>query len=110
MRKYSLDSMKKGWFVGNFNRAVHKTEAFEVAVKVEKAGEHVDRHLHNIAAEITVVVKGRICVNGKEFRGGDIIVISPKEDADYKVLEDAITVIVKIPSVRNDKIYVKGKL
>jgi quercetin dioxygenase-like cupin family protein len=97
--------MEKGWFIGNFPKAVCRSEEFEVAVKIEKAGESVNRHFHKIATEVTVVAQGRVRINDKEFDKGDIIVIRPNEDADYEVMEDAITVIVKMPSVKNDKFY-----
>lgn len=107
MKTYRLKNMEKGWFIGNFPRVVYKTKAFEIAVKVEKAGERVEKHLHKVATEITTVVKGRVRINGKKFKQGDVIVIRPNEAADYEALSDAITVIVKTPAVKNDKYFVK---
>jgi hypothetical protein len=98
--------MKKGWFIGNFPRVVYKTKVFEIAIRMEKAGECVQRHLHKVATEITAVVKGHVFINGKKFKQGDIIVIRPYETADYEVSKDAITVVMKIPSVKNDKYFI----
>jgi len=109
MEIYKLENMTKGWFVGDFAKAVYKTNEFEVALKIEKAGEYVERHFHKIATEITLVVEGNVRINNKEFKKGDIIVLNAEEDADYEVIKDAVTVIVKIPSVMNDKYYVKEK-
>ena len=103
MKTYRLKNTIRGWFVGDFPKAVYRTKHFEVAVKIEKAGEHVERHVHRVATEITAVAEGCVCINNKKFKKGDIIVIGPNEDADYKVLKDAVTVIVKIPSIKNDK-------
>lgn len=110
MRVYRLNKMSKGWLIGNFPKAAYKTRGFEVAVKAEKTNECVKRHLHKIATEITVVVEGRVRINNREFGRGDIIVIKPEEAADYKVLRDAITVIIKIPSARNDKYYTEDRI
>ena len=100
--------MIRGWFAGDFPRAVYRTKEFEAAVKIEKAGDYTKRHYHKVAAEITVVIKGLVRINNKEYGKGDIIVAGPNEMADYKVLRDAVTVIIKIPSVKNDKYYARG--
>jgi quercetin dioxygenase-like cupin family protein len=109
MKIGKLKEAKKGWFIGNFCEAAYRTPKCEVALKIEKKGERVRRHKHQIAAEITLVVEGRVRINDQQFKKGDIIIIEPKEAADYEVLEDAVTVIVKVPSVANDKYYVRGE-
>jgi quercetin dioxygenase-like cupin family protein len=107
MKSRKLKNMKKGWFVGDFARAAYRSKAFEVALKTEKAGQRVKKHTHKVATEITLVVKGKVRFNNRQFKKGDIIIINPKEAADYEVLEDAITVIIKVPSVMHDKYYSK---
>ncbi|MDD4981570.1 MAG: hypothetical protein WC329_03215 [Candidatus Omnitrophota bacterium] len=110
MRKSNLDKMIRGWFIGDFPRAVYRTTEFEVAVKSEKAGARVNKHFHKVASEITLVVRGIIRLNKKNFAKGDIIVIGPGEAVDYRVVKDAVTVIVKVPSVQKDKYYTeRGK-
>ena len=42
-------------------------------------------------------------MKGQIFEKGDIIVVDPGEAADFQVLEDALTVVVKIPSAIGDK-------
>lgn len=109
MRVGKLKKTKKGWFIGDYPNAAFRAKAFEAALKIEKAGEHVARHLHRIATEITLVVQGRVRFNHRIFRRGDIIVLKPGEAADYTVLEDAITVIIKVPCVKKDKYYVEKR-
>ena len=109
MRTAKFADMYRGWFIGNFPKSAYKTKEFEVAAKEEKAGERVERHLHKIATEITLVVKGRIRMNGKEFRTGDIIILEPGESSDYEALEETFTVIVKVPSALKDKYYTDKK-
>lgn len=103
MRLFKLDEMIKGWFVGNFSPSAFKSNAVEVAIKCYKKGEFEERHFHKIATELTVIIKGKVMMNGKTFKDGDIIVIEPNESTDFKVLEKSITAVVKVPSVKNDK-------
>ena len=106
MRKYSLSSMSKGWFVGNFLPTVLQTEAVEGAVKEYPAGASEDWHYHKIATEITVIVLGEVEMSGKKFKKGDVIVIAPGEGTDFKAITETVTTVVKIPGASNDK-YIK---
>ena len=103
MKVFSLDDMTKGWFVGNFTPTVLSTNQVEVAVKRYKAGEYESTHHHKIATEITVIVSGKVRMNGELYGAGDIIVIEPGEATDFEVLEDVTTVVVKYPGAQNDK-------
>jgi mannose-6-phosphate isomerase-like protein (cupin superfamily) len=106
MKFYRLDEMKGGWFVGNFEPTCLRTDAFEVASKKYKAGDGESRHVHRIATEITVIASGRVVMNGQTFAAGDIVLLEPGEAADFQVLEDALTVVVKMPSAIGDKYLV----
>ena len=101
-----LNDMFRGWVVGNFEPSLYKTDDVEVAVKNYKAGDYEEKHYHKIATEITVIAKGRVEMNGIEYSSGDIITIEPNEATDFKVLEDTITMVVKLPCVKNDKYIV----
>lgn len=107
MKVAKLENMVKGWFVGSFEPSLYNTEQVEVAVKYYKKGEQESLHYHKIATEITVVVSGKVCMNGKEFSAGDIITLSPGEVSDFYVLEDnTATTVVKLPGARDDKYLV----
>ena len=100
--------MIKGLFIGNFEPSLLKTNAVEVALKKYKKGDYEDAHYHKIATEFTVIVSGRVRMNGKEYREGDIIVIEPNDSTDFEALEDnTVNVVVKIPGANNDK-YLKN--
>ena len=104
MKTAKLEDMIKGWFVGNFEPTLLKTNDVEVAVKSYKKGDYENRHYHKIATEITVVTAGRVKMNGIEYNKGDIIVIEPMESTDFECLEDGTTnVVVKYPGANNDK-------
>lgn len=95
--------MVKGWFVGNFEPTLIKTNDVEVAVKEYRKGECEGRHYHKLSTEITVIASGKVRMNGVVYNKGDIIVIEPNQSADFEVLEDAITTVVKYPGANNDK-------
>jgi len=103
MKTVKLENMVKGWFVGNFEPTLIRTNEFEVAVKEYKKGDYEPLHYHKIATEITVIVIGKVCMNGKEYIKGDIIVIEPDKATDFEVLEDTVTTVVKYPGAKNDK-------
>lgn len=103
MKKYQLNDMTKGWFVGDFSPTIIKTQEVEVGVKQYRQNEYEETHHHKIATEITVIVSGKVRMNGEIYAAGDIIVIEPGESTDFEVLEDVTTVVVKYPGAQNDK-------
>lgn len=105
MTVYKLSDMKGGWFAGNFEPSVLKTENVEIAVKYYKQGDAEKWHYHKIATELTVIVSGKVKMNDKIFSQGDVVVMAPNEGTDFEVLEDAITTVVKIPGALNDKFF-----
>jgi mannose-6-phosphate isomerase-like protein (cupin superfamily) len=95
-----------GWFIGNFEPSLDNREDFEVSVKYYKAGDVEKRHLHKIATEYTVIAKGKVKMNNEIIEEGTIVKIEKNESTDFEVLEDTITLVVKTPSVKNDKYIV----
>jgi quercetin dioxygenase-like cupin family protein len=103
MNTYKISEMIKGWFIGDFEPSIFKTQDVEVGVKEYKAGEYESPHYHKIATEFTVIIDGKVEMNGKTFLTGDIIKILPNEITDFKAILDTKTVVVKIPGATNDK-------
>lgn len=103
MKVAKLEDMVKGWFVGNFDPTLIKTNDVEVAVKEYKKGDYEEKHYHKIATEITVIVSGKVKMNGIEYSKGDIIVIEPNEATDFEALEDTVNTVVKFPGANDDK-------
>jgi quercetin dioxygenase-like cupin family protein len=108
MELASLNQMTRGWFIGDFEPSLLKTQDVEVAVQIFEAGTHEVKHYHEIATEITVIVSGRAEMNGTEYKAGDIIKIEPGEATDFKALEDTVTTVVKYPGASNDKYLVEN--
>ena len=103
MKKHNLTEFTKGWFIGDFTPSLLPTKDFEISIKRYKSGSKEMTHHHKIATEYTVIISGRVEMNSIIFQENDIIEISPGESADFKVLEDTITCVVKLPSVKDDK-------
>ena len=103
MKTARLDSMKRGWFVGNFEPSLYKTNDCEVAVKSYQAGEYEEKHYHKIATEITVIVKGTVKMFDREFTEGDVVIVEPGDVTDFTAVTDAMNVVVKLPGANDDK-------
>jgi len=103
MKHARLEDMTKGWFVGDFLPSVARSTACEVAVKHYKAGDYEAIHHHRVATEITLIVSGKVEMNGQEWQPGDIITIEPGEATDFRALSDTTNVVVKLPSAADDK-------
>jgi hypothetical protein len=98
-----LENMFKGWFIGDFEPSLLKTNDVEVGVKIYKEGDYEPSHYHKIATEFTVILDGSVEMNGKKYETGSIIKILPNESTDFKALTNVKTVVVKIPGASNDK-------
>jgi mannose-6-phosphate isomerase-like protein (cupin superfamily) len=105
MKHDRLEKMVKGWFVGAFNPTTHATEACEVAVKKYSAGEKEIEHHHKVATEVTLILSGEVRMMGRTWRDGDILTLSPGEITDFEAITDAVTVVVKTPSISGDKYF-----
>lgn len=103
MERHHLNDMVKGWFVGDFDPTVLRTQAAEVAVKVYQPGDYDAWHYHKIATEVTLILHGRVRMNDSIYQTGDIITIRPNEGTDFQALEPTTTVVVKVPGAQNDK-------
>lgn len=108
MKHAKLTDFTKGWFIGNFDPSLAKTEAVEVAVKRFRAGEHESAHYHRIATEYTAVISGHVLMFNEEWAPGDVIVAEPGDITSFLALTDAVLTVVKLPGAPNDK-YVVGR-
>jgi hypothetical protein len=103
IEQYSLEDMIKGWFIGNFEPSLFKTNDVEVGVKKYLAGDLENSHFHKIATEFTVIISGVVEMNGIQYVENDIIKIIPGVSTNFKAITDVITVVVKLPGANNDK-------
>lgn len=106
MKRFVFKGMKGGWFVGDFSPSAFRTKSAEVSFKTHPKGEAWETHYHKVGTEINLIVRGKLNINNVFFQAGDIFVIEPGEIAKPKFLEDCEMVVVKVPSVPNDKYVV----
>ena len=73
MKKFKLDDMKGGWFVGNFEPSVMKAD-FEVGIHRHKKGEFHQDHFHKKGTEINVIPESDapIIPNATTYQGDSL--------------------------------------
>lgn len=103
MKYERIENMKRGWFIGNFEPSLLKTNDVEAAVKVYKQGDYEAAHYHKIATEITVIISGQAKMFGRVWNAGDIVVVEPGDITSFEAIENTVNVVVKIPGANNDK-------
>jgi len=103
MNVQKINKMKGGWFIGDFEPSVCKTKDFEVCYKVHEKNEKWPVHYHKIATEINYLIRGKMIIQDTQLAEGDIFVFSPGEVANPIFLERCEIIVVKIPSLVNDK-------
>lgn len=101
--KHDLQSFVGGWLVGHFTPTLVSNQDVEVAVKQYPPGAYEKRHHHKVATEYTVIASGRVRMNGRLYEAGEIVQIDPGHSTDFEALEETTTVVIKTPSVPNDK-------
>jgi hypothetical protein len=101
--KGGMKVMTGGWFIGNFEPSVHRTKDFEVCYKVHTKGEVWDNHYHKIQREINYLIRGKMTIGDTELNRGDIFIFEQYDIADPVFLEDCELIVVKVPSIKNDK-------
>ena len=103
MKVGNIKDMKGGWFVGNFEPSILKTENFEVGYHKHKKKDKTHNHYHKKSKEINVIINGRMIVNGEELSSGDIFVFEPYVVSEAEFLEDTQLIVVRDSSNLNDK-------
>lgn len=103
MKVYNIKDMSHGWFMGDFEPAVYRNRGFEIGHHHHKAGTSPVRHRHNIIKEYNYMIKGRAIVSGIEMTTGAIFLYDPGDIADIQFLEDTDLIVIKVPSIPDDK-------
>ena len=105
-----IEDMKGGWFVGDFSPSAFRTKSFEAGYKLHPKGEVWDAHYHREITEVNFLLRGRMLIQGKELRDGDIFTLYPNEIADPVFLEDCEVFVIKMPSIVGDKYLLKDEV
>lgn len=105
IRTVQLSEMLGGWFIGNFFPNIFKTQSFEIAIKSYKKGSFEKWHVHDYGTEITAIIGGRAKMASRVLKDGDIILLEPGQGTSFSALTNLKTIVIKVPSVQNDKRY-----
>lgn len=103
MRLFKLDDFTRGWFIGNFDPSVLKTEGFEIGLVTHKKGNIWLPHYHKEGTEYNLLIDGQMTLNGVTINKNDIFIIDKYEIAAPIFLEDCRVLVVKVPSIIGDK-------
>jgi quercetin dioxygenase-like cupin family protein len=95
--------------VGDFEPTAYKTSDFEACYKIHSKGEIWDYHYHKKGTEINLLIRGKMKIQDKILKSGDIFIIPPYEIADPEFLEECEIVILKTPSKTQDKYVINFK-
>ena len=106
MIKHKLTDFWRGWFIGNFEPSILKTEDFEIGLLLHKKGEVWPTHYHKVATEYNLLVEGSMTICGQDIAPGEIFIIEPGEIAEPTFHEDCRILCVKAPSLPKDKYIV----
>jgi hypothetical protein len=105
MQVRNIEEMVGGWFIGNFDPAILKTEHFEVGYKLHRKGEDWPAHYHT-GMEYNFLISGKMEICGEVLEAGALFTIESMEVAAPVFLEDCQVVVIKVPSLPGDKYIV----
>jgi quercetin dioxygenase-like cupin family protein len=107
MKVDKINRMMRGWFIGNFEPSLYKTDQFEVGYLTHKKDEVWKAHYHALSTEYNYLIRGKMIIQGVELNAGDLFVFEPGEIANPVFLEDCELIVVKTPSIPSDKYNVE---
>lgn len=107
MKIGKIKDTEKGWFIGDFPKAVFQSKEFEVSWRIHKAGEFWELHYQKSATEINLLVRGSMTINDVPLSDGDIFILYPYELTEPVFLTDCEVICIKTPSLPTDKVVVK---
>ena len=100
---HQISDFKGGWYIGDFEPTLHRTQEFEVSVKKHPKGEIWPKHFHKIAKEYNYLISGAMTVNGLNIGPGELFIVPPNVSVVPTFHEDCEIVCVKVPGPINDK-------
>lgn len=101
--RHRIEDFKGGWFIGNFEPSLLRSDEFEVSIKLHAKDEQWPTHYHKEATEYNYVFAGQVKIEDQVYVAGDIFVVEPYYIMKPEFLEDCTIMCVKTPSVPGDK-------
>jgi len=96
---------RKGYLIGDFSPSIYTSKDVEIGHARLPKNHQADGHYHKLSTEYNLIIKGSALVEGQVLTDGDIFVYEKGDRANVKYLEETDIVIIKLPSVQNDKYY-----
>lgn len=106
MEILDVNNIVRGWFVGNFDNTLYKTDACEVAYKYHFSGEDWPAHFHEHSDEINYLVTGQMEINGQKMEAPCVFIIRKGEVAKPRFITAVTLIVVRVPGIPHDKIVV----
>lgn len=103
----NLKDMHRGWFIGNFEPSIIKTDLFEVALLTHYKNEDWPKHFHKEAYEVNLLISGTMQIHDTKLFPGDIFLIEKNEIVKPIFFEECKIVCIKSPSIPGDKYEVE---
>lgn len=102
MKLDRIENFTKGWYIGDFEPSLLRTDLFEVGIIIREPGLETP-HVHKIATEYNILISGTMDLNGIRMDPGTVFVIEPGERVEPVYHEKCTIVCVKTPSIPTDK-------
>ncbi len=111
-----INGPMKGWICGHFypKDSIFHRHDIEICVKVLTTGEKEDLHHHLCSFEFLLVLSGKV-----EYEiDGDQIILTPgafymlhpgNTERIKKVYEETTVIAVRLPSIPQNKVFIKDK-
>jgi len=107
MKVLNSEQFIGGWFVGDFTPSAYRTKDFEVCYKFHHKNEEWPKHLHTESIEINYLMHGSMVIQDQILTAPTVFIMDKLEVSDAEFLEDCEIIVVKVPSIPNDKRIIK---
>ena len=95
----NIEKYFKGWFVGDFENSIYRTNLFEVAHHKHPKNDPTFSHYHKLTTELNYIVRGELNVSGLHLKTGDMWIYEANEISNVTFLEDTELIVVRWPSI-----------
>lgn len=110
IRVHRVKDFSGGWFVGDFNPCIFRSNDMEVGFKHFETGDTEPEHFQRKSTELTLVVRGKCRIGNQHLIAGDIAEILPLISASFEALSRVDLIVVKFPSSPKDKVLGEGDI
>ncbi len=109
MRCLSVDGVKNGFFVGDFEPSAFSSDHCEIAYRKYVKGSFDGGFYRDRDTQILLITSGSIDVDGKEYSKGSIVIWEPLDIINIFAIEESEVVLMKFPGTKGDVVKVGKK-